>query len=74
MAQLKPCPPEMQDKLRKAYDKDPIQHFVLWDTTYAMNEKGSCKVLTHHEYRTLRRCDGYDPDRYEVVAHIGDPL
>lgn len=73
MVQVRPCPPSMIEKMKKAHEKNPIQHFVLWDTTYYLNEEGSCQVMDHHKFRNLRRCDGFDPDRYEVLATIEDP-
>ena len=73
MVQLRACPPEMLEELKKRHKKNPIQHLVLWDTTYYLNEEGSCEVMDHIKFRNLRRCDGYDPDRYEVLATIGDP-
>ena len=73
MVQLVPCPGDMLDELKRKFDKNPIQHFVLWDTTYALNDEGSCKVMDHRQFRNLRRCDGYDPDRYQTLAFMGDP-
>ena len=73
MAELKPCPPEMLEKLKKAYEKKSIQHFVIWDKTYYLNEEGSCQVMDYIKYRNLRRCDGYDRNRYEVLASVGEP-
>lgn len=73
MVQLIPCPPSMLEELKRKFKKNPIQHFVLWDTTYALNEEGSCQVVDRYKFRNLSRCDGYDPDRYRIVASIGDP-
>jgi len=73
MVQLVPCPPSMLEELERKFEKNPIQHFVLWDTTYALNEEGSCQVMDHHKFRNLRRCDGYDPGRYKAVASMGNP-
>jgi hypothetical protein len=73
MVQLIPCPSAMEDELRAKFDKNPIQHFVLWDTTYGINEEGSCKVVDFRQFQNLRRSDGYDPDRYKAVASIGEP-
>jgi hypothetical protein len=63
----------MIEEMKKAYKRNPIQHFVIWDTTYYLNEEGSCQVIDHLKFRNLRRCDGYDPERYETLAFIGDP-
>lgn len=73
MVQVKPCPPSMIEEMKKAYEKNPIQQFVIWDKTYALNEEGSCEVMDYIKFRNLRRCDGYDPDRYEVLSTIGNP-
>jgi hypothetical protein len=74
MVQLTPCPPSMLEELKRKFKKNPIQHVVLWDTTYALNEEGSCQVMDQHKFRNLRQCDGYEPDRYRIVASMGDPV
>ena len=71
--EVKPCPSDMLDSLKRKYERNPVQHFVVWDKTYYLNEEGSCKVLDYVQYRNLRRCDGYDINRYEVLASIGGP-
>jgi len=73
MAQLKPCPPKMLEKLKRAYENQPIQHFVIWDNTYHLHEEGSCKIMTYIKFRNLRRCDNYDSGRYVILASIGGP-
>jgi len=71
---LRPCPPEMLEELKKKHEKNPgTQHLVLWDKTYYLNEEGSCQVLDYWQWQTKRRCDGYDPERYEVLAFMGEP-
>ena len=73
MANLKPCPPGMIEKMKKTYKRKPVQHFVVWDKTYFLNEEDSCEVMDYVKFRNLRLCDGYDPDRYEVLAMVGGP-
>lgn len=73
MVQLIPCPEQYLEKLRQAFEKKAVQHFVLWDTTFHLNEEGSCQVMDCFKYRNLRKCDGYNPDRYKSIASIGDP-
>ena len=65
--EVKPCPSDMLDSLKRKYESNPVHK------TYYLNEEGSCKVLDYVQYRNLRRCDGYDINRYEVLASIGGP-
>ena len=73
MVQLVPCPPSMLKELKRKFDRNPIQHFVIWDTTYALNEEGSCRVMDCDKFRNLRRCNGNDPGRYKTLASVGEP-
>jgi len=71
MASVKPCPDWALEELKKRHKRNPdTSHYVLWDTTYYLNEDGSCRVVSRHEYLTLEKCDGYDPTRYELLAAI----
>lgn len=49
------CTPEMWNKLEKAYDENPIRHYLVWDTEHALHEEGSWTVLDRHAYQKLKR-------------------
>ncbi len=64
MASLVPVPEIILEQLRRRHDRYPCQlHLAIHDSVLDDYE-----VMSDTEWRNLQRCDGFELDRYSVVA------
>ena len=66
MASLVPVPETILDELRRRQNRlkgDLGCHLAVYDSLMQ-----KYRVFSGQEWRNFELCDGYDPDRYRIVA------
>jgi hypothetical protein len=63
MAQLIPCPPSYIEKAKRQTKIHGQTHYVVFDDLMLEYE-----VYSKGRWRQRQRCDGFEKDRYTIVA------